>query len=223
MEKVCVYKNDSDIRQSINRCETVAIKLQELSDDLAKNDVTPSIDKLQKLFNGDSLRNLINESCENQGITSIPKRMQEILRKDTEKDIEKIKEKAAILIKPGLLSTIEWEFYQVNDGKVVIRPDYKRILTDRFSIYVDTENRANVYNKWLEMKKAIEDFNMAVYGSLKDNSFYEKVSRINPNISTLKDANNLKGIAPYYEDFALAVIGSDGTPELNGELFSYIK
>lgn len=223
MEKVCVYRNDSDIRQSINWCETVANKLQELSDDLAQNDIEPSIDKLQNLFNGDSLMNLINESCENQRITSIPKRMQAILRKDTEKDIEKIKEKAAILIKPSLISTIGWEFYQVNDGKVVIRPDYKCILTERFSIYVDTESRTNVYEKWLVMKKAIEDFNMAVYGSLKNNSFYETVARVNPNISTIKDANNLKGIAPYYEDFALAVIGSDGTPKLNGEFFRYIK
>lgn len=222
MEKVCVYRNDSDIRQSINWCETVAKKLQELSDDLTNNNITPTIEKLKIIHDGSCLTDLIAESCKNQGIETVPKRIQALIRKDTEADIIKISQKAAILIKTNI-STIEWEFYLVNDGKVVIIPDYKRILADRFSIYVDTENRANVYEKWLVMKKAIEDFNMAVYGSLKNNSFYETVTRVNPNISTIKDANNLKGIAPYYEDFALAVIDSDGTPELKGQNFKYIK
>ena len=164
MKKVCVYQDAEAIRRSINWCETVANKLQELADDLSEINITPTIEKIQSLYSGESLWDLITESCDNQDISSMPKRIQELLRKDTTKDVDNIKAKAAKLIHTDV-SPIEWELYQVNNGKVSIKPEYKQIITDRFSIYIDTDSRSAVYEKWLENNpgKDRDDYNAAGY------------------------------------------------------------
>lgn len=222
MEKVCVYKNTTDIRNSINWCETVAGKLQELADLFVDADIVPTIGKLQSLYNGSSLIDLVNESCMNQGAGRMPKRVQELIHEDSAEKVNIIKKKAVEMINTDT-APIEWELYLVNNGKVTIKPEYKQIITDRHCIYIDSENRSAVYEKWLAMEKAIKDFNLAVTNSVKENSYYEAICKVNPNISTVKDANLLKGITPSFSEFSVASMEPDGTPFLKGANFRYIK
>lgn len=221
MEKVCVYQDVESIRKSINWCETVAKHLQELADDLSEINITPTIEKVQSLYSGESLWDLITESCDNQGISSMPKRIQELLRKDTTKDMDKLKAKAANLIHTDE-ALIEWDLYQVNNGKVIIQFGYKQTITDRYSIYIDTEARSAVYEKWLVMEKAIKEFNQAVSEAPKVNSLFESMEKMGLPSAAIYDRRNMGGLS-LPDHFSLAIIDANGTPTLKGRNFEYIK
>lgn len=221
MEKVCVYQDANSIRESLNWIKTTANRLQELADDLTKTDIVPTIEKLQILFESKSLLDLVTESCNNQGISMITKRLQELMRKDTAKDIEKIKIKAANLIHTEV-SPIEWDLYLVNNGKVSIKPEYKQIITDRHSIYIDTDTRAAVYEKWLAVEKAIKEFNQAVVEAPKVSAVYENLVRLGNPSAEIYNPKYMIGISTPNQ-FSLARLDPDGTPVLKGENFKSIK
>ena len=221
MEKVCVYQDVESIRRSINWCETAAKHLQELADNLSTEYIVPTIGKLQSLYNGSSLLDLISESCDSQIFKGMPKSLQEIVRKDSAKKVEEIKTKAAKLIHTDV-SPIEWELYQVNNGKVSIKPEYKQIITDRNSIYIDTEARSAVYEKWLVMEKAIKEFNQAVSDAPKENSLFESMEKMGSPLAAKYDRRYMGGLS-LPDHFSLAIIDANGTPTLKGQNFEYIK
>lgn len=222
MERVCVYQDAESIRKSINWCETVAKHLQELADLFIEADIVPTIGKLQNLYNGSSLWGLIDESCENQGVNNkMPRLVRELTRKDATQKVDAIKEMAAKLIHTDV-SPIEWERYLVNDGKVSIKPEYKQIITDRFSIYIDTDSRSAVYEKWLVMEKAIKEFNQAVKEAPKENSLFESMEKMGSPLAAKYDRRYMGGLS-LPDHFSLAIIDANGTPTLKGQNFEYIK
>lgn len=222
MERVCVYQDAESIRKSINWCETVAKHLQELADLFIEADIVPTIGKLQNLYNGSSLCGLIDESCENQGANNkMPRLVRELTRKDATQKVDAIKEMAAKRIHTDV-SPIEWERYLVNDGKVSIKPEYKQIITDRFSIYIDTDSRSAVYEKWLAMEKAIKEFNQAVKEAPKVSTFYDSMVKINHPSADLYNPQYLMGLA-VPDRFSLARLDPDGSVVLKGKNFEYIK
>ena len=137
------------------------------------------------------------------------------------KKVEEIKTKAAKLIHTDV-SPIEWERYLVNDGKVSIKPEYKQIITDRFSIYIDTDSRSAVYEKWLAMEKAIKEFNQAVKEAPKVSTFYDSMVKINHPSADLYNPQYLMGLA-VPDRFSLARLDPDGSIVLKGKNFEYIK
>lgn len=221
MEKVCVYQDAEAIRRSRNWCETVAMRLQELADDFSNAHIIPTIGKLQSLYNGSGLWDLISEACVAQKISTYPKKLQELMREDSAKDVDNIKAKAAKLIHTDV-SPIEWELYQVNKGKVSIKPEYKQIITDRNSIYIDTEARSAVYEKWLVMEKAIKEFNQAVSDAPKENSLFESMEKMGSPLAAKYDRRYMGGLS-LPDHFSLAIIDANGTPTLKGQNFEYIK
>lgn len=123
--------NMEDIQKTIAWSEYVLKCLQELADDLIKVDIVPTIGKLISLFNGGSLWELEAESCENQGISRMPSRIQERMREDAEKELDKIRLVANSIINNP--DTIEWDLYSVKrNGKVIISEDYKERIASRF-------------------------------------------------------------------------------------------
>lgn len=221
MEKVCVYQDAKAIRRSINWCETVAKHLQELADDFSNAHIIPTFGKLQSLYNGSGVWDLISEACVAQKISTYPKRLQELMREDSAKDVENIKTKAANLI-PNDVAPIEWELYLVNNGKVIIKPEYKQIITDRLSIYIDTDTRAAGYEKWLAMEKAIKEFNQAVAEAPKVSAIYENLVRLGNPSAEIYNPQYMIGISTP-DHFSLARLDPDGTPVLKGENFESIK
>ena len=221
MEKVCVYQDANSIRKSLNWIETTANHLQELADNLIKVDIVPTIGKLISLFNGGSLWELITESCENQGISRMPRRVQELMRNDAAQKLDEIKGKAANLIHTEV-SSIEWDLYLVNNGKVSIKPEYKQIITDRHCIYIDTDTRAAVYEKWLAMEKAIKEFNQAVAEAPKVSAIYENLLMLGNPSADVYNPQYMIGISTP-DHFSLARLDPDGTPVLKGENFESIK
>ena len=151
----------------------------------------------------------------------MPKSVQELIREDSAKKVDAIKEKAAKQIKTES-NAIEWEFYQVNNGKVEIRSDYKEILTDRFSIYIDTDTRSAVYEKWLAMEKAIKEFNQAVKEAPKVSTFYDSLVKANHPSADVYNPQYIMGLA-VPDRFSLARLDPDGSVVLKGKNFEYIK
>ncbi len=221
MERVCVYQDKDAINQSINWIETVLKHLQDLSDKLSETEIVPTLEKLQSLYDGSNLWDMITESCKNQGISRMPKRVQDIVRNDTAKDVEKLRFLALNLIHTDV-ATIEWDLYQVNDGKVNMAPGYKQVVTDRNSIYIDTDTRAAVYEKWLAMEKAIKEFNQAVVEAPKKNSFYDSMVKIDHPMACIYDPQLLRGIG-VPDTFSLARLDPDGSVILKGRNFKYLK
>ncbi len=221
MEKVCVYRDSESLTKAIAWYEYVSGRLQELADLFTDADIVPTISKLQNLFNGSSLCGLVDESCTNQKVSKMPKSVQELIREDSAKKVDAIKEKAAKQIKTES-NAIEWEFYQVNNGKVEIRSDYKEILTDRFSIYIDTDTRSAVYEKWLAMEKAIKEFNQAVKEAPKVSTFYDSLVKANHPSADVYNPQYIMGLA-VPDRFSLARLDPDGSVVLKGKNFEYIK
>ncbi len=221
MERICVYRDEERIRTSINWCEYVASKLQELSESFKNAHIEPTISKLQSLYNGSNLWGLINESCEAQNIATYPKKLQALMREDAIKDVEKIRFLALNLIHSDA-APIDWDLYQVNDGKVNMAPGYKQEVTDRNSIYIDTETRAAVYEKWQAMEKAVREFNQAVVEAPKKNSFYDGMVKINHPMADLYNPQYLRGLSTP-DNFSLARLDPDGSVVLKGGNFKYIK
>lgn len=222
MEKVCVYRDSESLTKTITWYEYVSGRLQELSDLFTDANIVPTISKLQNLFNGSNLWGLVDESCENQGVNNkMPRLVMELTRKDATQKVDSIKEKAAKLIKTNS-NAIEWEFYQVNNGKIEIRSDYKEILADRFSIYIDTESKKAVYDKWLILEKALKEFNQAVAEAPKVSTFYDSMVKINHPSADLYNPQYLMGLA-VPDRFSLARLDPDGSVVLKGKNFEYIK
>lgn len=221
MEKVCVYRDSESLTKAIAWYEYLSGRLQELADLFKDADIVPTISKLQNLFNGSSLWGLVDESCTNQKVSKMPKSVQELIREDSAKKVDAIKEKAAKQIKTES-NAIEWEFYQVNNGKVEIRSDYKEILTDRFSIYIDTDTRSAVYEKWLAMEKAIKEFNQAVKEAPKVSTFYDSLVKANHPSADVYNPQYIMGLA-VPDRFSLARLDPDGSVVLKGKNFEYIK
>lgn len=221
MEKVCVYRDSESLTKAIAWYEYVSGRLQELADLFTDADIVPTISKLQNLFNGSSLWGLVDESCTNQKVSKMPKSVQELIREDSAKKVDAIKEKAAKQIKTES-NAIEWEFYQVNNGKVEIRSDYKEILTDRFSIYIDTDTRSAVYEKWLAMEIAIKEFNQAVKEAPKVSTFYDSLVKANHPSADVYNPQYIMGLA-VPDRFSLARLDPDGSVVLKGKNFEYIK
>ncbi len=221
MEKVCVYRDSESLTKAIAWYEYVSGRLQELADLFTDADIVPTISKLQNLFNGSSLWGLVDESCTNQKVSKMPKSVQELIREDSAKKVDAIKEKAAKQIKTES-NAIEWEFYQVNNGKVEIRSDYKEILTDRFSIYIDTDTRSAVYEKWLALEKAIKEFNQAVKEAPKVSTFYDSLVKANHPSADVYNPQYIMGLA-VPDRFSLARLDPDGSVVLKGKNFEYIK
>ena len=221
MEKICIYRNNAEISRQVAWYKTVADRLQKVADALAEIEIEPTLVKIQSLYEGGDLAVLVNESCKAQGIANVPKRIQSMVRQDTEKDVVRIKAMAASLI-GNESHLIKWEFYQVNLGKVHIAPNFVQVIEDENSIFIDTDSRMAVYEKWLAMEKAINDFNLAVKEAPKNNSVYDRVAVVNPNMANLYDANNLMGIS-IHDRYSLALLNPDGTPTLKASNFEYIK
>jgi len=221
MEKVCIYRNEAEIARQVSWCKTVTERLQKVADALANIEIIPTIEKLQSLYESDDLKALIDESCNAQNIGGLPRRVKSLVIEDAEKAVTSIKEKAASLIKTEG-RRIDWEFYQVNDGKIIIDPSYVQSIERANSIYIDSEPRQAVYDKWLAMEKAIKEFNEAVKNAPKENSIYESIAKVNPEISSVYDANFLMGISTH-NHFSLAMLDDDGTPTLKAQNFTYIK
>ncbi len=121
----------NDIQKVTEWSEYVLKCLQELTKALIEANIVPTIEKLQSLYYGSSLLDLINESCENQKITRYPKRLQEIIFRDTTKEIENIRSLANGIINDP--ENIEWNFYSVSrNGKVIISENYKDRIRSRF-------------------------------------------------------------------------------------------
>lgn len=123
--------NMEDIQKTIAWSEYVLKCLQELADDFSNAHIIPTIGKLQSLYNGSGLWDLISEACVAQKISTYPKRLQELMRKDAEKELDKIRFVANSIINNP--DTIEWDLYGVNrNGKVIISNDYKERIASRF-------------------------------------------------------------------------------------------
>ena len=135
--------------------------------------------------------------------------------------MDKLKAKAANLIHTDE-ALIEWDLYQVNNGKVIIQFGYKQIMTDRYSTYVDTEARSAVYKKWLIMEKAIKEFNQAVSEAPNDNSLVETMEKAGMPMAAKYDRRYMGGLS-LPDHFSLAIIDANGTPTLKGQNFEYIK
>ena len=120
-----------DIQKTIAWSEYVLKCLQELADLFTDANIVPTISKLQNLFNGSSLWGLVDESCTNQRVGEMPKRVQELIREDAKKALDKIRLVANSIINNP--DTIEWDLYSVNrNGKVIISDDYKERIASRF-------------------------------------------------------------------------------------------
>lgn len=221
MERICIYKNEAEIAKVSNWYKTVADRLQMIADALSNIEVKPTLAKIQALFDGGNLTSLVEESCNAQNISNMPRRVRELMIEDAEKAVSSIKEKAASLITQTNI-LVDWAFYQVNNGKVSLAPNYLKSVEESNSIYIDSDSRLIVYEKWLAMEKAIKEFNQAVKDAPKDNHIFENIARVNPNMASLYDADYLIGISTA-DHFSLALLDQDGTPTLKAQNFEYIR
>ena len=59
-------------------------------------------------------------------------------------------------------STINFDYFHVDNGAVIISPEYIDDLKRMYCIYIDTDARLNVYTKWKNFEKAKNEFDEAV-------------------------------------------------------------
>lgn len=221
-ERILVYKDSAEYDVTIKRYKWFCKGMQELADGLKKLNIEPTIAIIKSLIKGKDVRELISSKNVSESFGNMPKAMQnaiqEMFNKENEADYkELIEEKAARI--GGVLNkgeySINLSFFDLKDGKIVLSPDHIKEIESRCCVFIDTPGREAVYNKWLQLVEAMNQFDEAVKNAPKT-----KVSEFQRKYGN--DPNYLQAIA-VPGNFSVAKISYEGELVLNGENFKYIQ
>ncbi|GHT74834.1 hypothetical protein AGMMS50262_08560 [Bacteroidia bacterium] len=146
-------------------------------------------------------------SSEKQGM---PISMQNIIDNDTQtvyNEIKRLGEDANKATINSFTYAIDLDLFNISNGDVSLKPDSRQMIEDKYSVYIDSPDREDVYKKAQNVIKAISELQKSI-GKADKKGLAGKLLPILP--------------ASYSGDRILNV-DADGGVEIVGESFGFIK
>ncbi len=221
MEQILVYKDPAFDKEE-KKYKWVQQELQNLVNGLKRIGIMPTDENIKKLLKGESLVSEMADNMINDGFSQLPRKAKNYLAnlfkeeqdEDYNKEVGNLAAKLAVFKASGT-STINFDYFHVDNGAVIISPEYIDDLKRMYCIYIDTDARLNVYTKWKNFEKAKNEFDEAVKKApKKEPTQIEQIAGV--------DGQYLKAVATSGQ-FALSKILFDGELCLNGKNFEYIN
>lgn len=220
-ERILVYKNpDYDV--FLKKHKWAQQRLQEIADGLKSLNIDPTDELIKRLLNGEDLQFMVAAKNVTDGFKNLPrgmiKALKEMFSKENREDyMNAVGEKAELfktIIEQGD-SLIDLSFFSIKNGTVILLPEHVNEAERLFCVFVDTPAKRCVYEKWLQLKDAVAQFEQAVKEVPKKPMSKEfEAAKIYPQY--------LRGImAP--GNYSIAKFLDDGSIELNGWNFEHIQ
>lgn len=224
MERILVYQSP-EYQTLLNRYDWVKKRLQGLVDGMKALSIPATDEALKRLLNGESLQDEVAQRSVATAFEELPEpikhTLQELFKRERATDYkEALGDKAAQMVdyvrRNRNDGTVKFHYFHVDNGQVVIAPEYIADVEKMYCVFADTEARLKVYKKWLQFKQAKEAFDDEVKNAPKfdPEAKWDYDRKLNPD--------RLMSVATPSQ-FSLSKVFYNGTLELNGEFFRYIQ
>ena len=197
--KILVYTDQGELFRMRSYYNTWAGHLQSLVDGLCELNITPSIENVKKLMNGEDLRSLMEDSNVAKHLSFLPKKLLNTIQNTVNNELEdeyneKVGKLAIKLI--HLNSSSDWGHLKIDhfmiDGKTVkITEECEQYIDNSCCVYVDTPSKKRVYDAYLKFMEAYNEL---------EKTIKEAPKTPNPSPAgalSLVDHNRLKALGDY--------------------------
>lgn len=222
-ERILVYQEPA-FEEWKRRYQWMRTQIQSLADGLKSLDIEPTDSHIKRLLNGESLEGLVAEKSVDNALKGLPikvyRTIVDLFQKERTEDYNNaVGNQAAKIIqwkqRNNGESMINFDYYHIVNGVVEIAPEHIEWLEGHYCVFADSDNRRNVYDKWLLLKAAKEAFEETFYNATKSHP-----TEMQALMGITGD--NLKPIGTPGQ-FSLAKLRYDGEFVLNGEYFNLIQ
>lgn len=199
-------------------------QIQSLADGLKSLDIEPTDSHIKRLLNGESLEGLVAEKSIDNALKGLPikvyRTIVDLFQKERTEDYKNaVGNQAAKILqwkqRNNTESMINFDYYHIVNGVVEIDPKHIEWLESCYCVFVDSDNKRNVYDKWLLLKAAKEAFEETLHNATKTTP-----TAVQTTMGTTGD--DLKPIGTPGQ-FSLVKVRYDGEFVLNGENFNLIQ
>lgn len=174
-ERILVYKDLANYNKLVRYYDFWCNALQNLLNGLSELKITPNMENIKKLMDGESLISLMEDGNVSKHLSFLPERMLNSIQKTINDDLEyeyneKVGKLAQKLIQrnngsdQGLL---DLDYFTIVNGTIKITKECAEHIDGECCTYVDTENKKTVYNAYLKFMEAYNEFEKAVKESAK--------------------------------------------------------
>ncbi|WP_195437744.1 hypothetical protein [Parabacteroides goldsteinii] len=159
MEKKVIYSNQEEIDYQLSVYQRAAIDIQELVTHLKLKGIPLNDNVLQMLScNPGTLKEMIkNQASEDaeklSRLPSIQKMVTNSLSIEIY-EIDKLEDTLCRILKRG--QGLALKYFQLKDGEVSLSADLEQDLIEKYTIYLDTENKHKAYEMALEIIEKLE-------------------------------------------------------------------
>lgn len=221
-ERILVWKNEVEYNKVDIQYQVVRKTMQEIADGLKSLGVSPNFGHIKSLLHDEDLSNVVAEKSTSEYFEKLPKVMQKAIKdmfhKESKDEYAKaVGDKAAKLrfLMHRIDSMVDMSFFTMEDGEIILSPDYIKRIEQLYCVYVDTPGKRKVYEKWLELLDAVKEFDEAVKNAPK------REPTQNEQVACIR-GEYLKSIL-YPDNFSLGKVRDNGEFVLNGEYFDWIE
>lgn len=217
--KVLIYRDDKAIKDTKQQHERVKVCLQKIADALKDMSIEPTYNLMTSVVRFDGKSSLLNDSFNKlikQEIQTVPA-LEAIIRDKYNGCLNSITELGKNAYKAIYEYPVSPLFnpnppkidrFVIDNGKVSITPKGLEKIEDECSVYIDTKNRIQVYEKAQKVIDSIKDLQESLDSAPKKGlSQYTKLHAVSPLETS---------------SISILAIDHDGKVEINSRNFDFI-
>ena len=135
---------------------------KKLADGLKTLGIEPTDELIKRLYSGENLEEMTAEKHVGDALKGLPatllRTISDLYKKERTDEYNKAVGNQADKIvewrrRNDASSMIDFNYYHVEDGNITIDPRHTEYLESMFCVFIDSDNRKAVYEKWLELQK----------------------------------------------------------------------
>lgn len=174
-ERILVYKNLENYNKLVRYYDFWCKALQNLLNGLSELKITPNMENIKKLMDGESLISLMEDGNVSKHLSFLPERMVNIIQNTINDDLEyeynekvgKLAQKLVQMNNNSDQGLVDLDYFTIVKGTIKITKECAEHIDGKCCTYVDTENKKTVYNAYLKFMEAYNEFEKAVKESAK--------------------------------------------------------
>ena len=221
-ERILVYKDLANYNKLVRYYDFWCKALQNLLNGLSELKITPNMENIKKLMDGEVLISLMEDCNVSKHLSFLPERMLKSIQNTINDDLEyeynekvgKLAQKLIYDNENSNMGVLNLDYFTIVNGMIKITKECAEHIDGECCTYVDTENKKTVYNAYLKFMEAYNEFEKIVKESAK---------KPNPIANTTRsykcDYSRLKSLGGEGDSFAFISILDDGNLKFNGDHF----
>ncbi|KAA6338347.1 hypothetical protein EZS27_013645 [termite gut metagenome] len=208
--KNLIHRDIPAIEEAVKGYAIAQKQLQIVVDYLKSVGVEATFDLLKDIINqGGKVVEALNKksSREKQGLSIS---LQNVIDEDTQRiygEIKRLGENASKATVNSLSHAIDLDLFYISEGNVSLLPDSKERIGDKYSVYIDSPEREDIYIKAQNVVTAISELKKSIDKADKKGL----VGKLLPILPST------------YSGARILSVDADGETEITGESFGFIK